>query len=245
MMPQKFNAPINIYWAPVYSGDSDWNMIYPDMDSLYDVLRINMNSDGPPNGNFFYCPAFSNLTKNTFIIKNPIKSHFIIENNKLVPQGSAHIQSDMFHAPSILEKKQIVYVLRYIFFTDIEENIDITLTSPYFNNSEHFKYGMLIPGRFSINNWFRSTILEFSLWNDVKEFIVEKDEHLAYINFSTNKPINLIRFEMNEKLHKYCSACNTSSKWEPWIPLYDRYKRFKSSRLKSMILKEIKQNIVS
>jgi hypothetical protein len=49
---------------------------------------------------------------------------------------------------------------------------------------------------------------------------------------------------MNEELKRYSVACSTATSWESWVPLADRYKRFKDSRMKSLILKEIKRGII-
>jgi hypothetical protein len=136
----------------------------------------------------------------------------------------------------------MIYGLKWIFFS--EEDIEMTLTSPYFSQSPHLHYGAVVPGQLKINSWFRAVNLEFNLWPNVSEFKVEEDEILAYFNFNTNKNIKLVRFEMNEKLHHYSNAGIQSTVWESWVPLKKRYDRFKKSRMNELVLAEIKRNIV-
>lgn len=233
-----------IYWAPAFENNQpiDWNILYTDLESLHDSLR-DKKSDTRPNQNFFYCPAFTNVTKSTFTVRNPIQSHFKIQNqNEVIPTSKNHISSTIFHPPSIENCATMIYGLKWIFFS--EEDVEMTLTSPYFSQSQHLQYGSVVPGRIKINSWFRAINLEFNLWPNVNEFKVEENETIAYFNFNTDKNIKLVRFEMNQKLHQYSNAGIQSTVWESWVPLKKRYDRFKKSRMNELVLKEIKNNIL-
>jgi hypothetical protein len=50
---------------------------------------------------------------------------------------------------------------------------------------------------------------------------------------------------MTPKLHTYTASCGRANSWESWIPLADRYKRFKQTRTNELVLKEIKNNLIS
>ncbi len=233
-----------IYWAPAFENTSriDWNILYYDLESLYDNVRPR-KTDTKPNQNFLYCPAFTEVAKSTFLIKNPIQSHFAINNQfEVIPTSKNHIASTIFHPPSIDNCITMVYGLKWIFFS--EEDVDMTLTAPFFSQSPHMQYGSAVPGRIKINSWFRAVNLEFNLWNNVTEFKAEGEEVLGYFNFNTEKNIKLVRFEMNEKLHQYSNAGIQSSVWESWVPMKKRYERFKRSRMNELVLKEIKNNIL-
>ena len=77
-----------------------------------------------------------------------------------------------------------------------------------------------------------------------KKFTIKEDEPLCYFSFGTDRPIEFIRFKMNDELKSYSIACSSSTTWNSWIPLADRYKKFKDSRMKSLILKQIERSIV-
>lgn len=235
---------VEIFWAPAFEIGNliDWNILYYDLESLYDHLRPRKNNN-TPNQNFFYCPAFADLAKSTFVIKNPLLSHYRIENSKeVVPLSKNYISSTIFHPPSIDNCPLMIYGLKWIFFT--EDEIDMTITSPYFSNSPHMRYASIVPARMKIDSWFRAVNLEYNIWSEDSEFKVEQDEIMAYISFNTDKKIKLTRFEMNEKLHSYSNVGIQSSVWESWVPLKKRYERFKKTRMHELILKEIKRNII-
>ena len=232
-----------VYWAPAFeTGLIDWNMLYYDLESVHDTIR-DKKTNSKPNQNFFYCPAFTNVTKSTFVLKNPISSHYTIDQeNNIIATTKNHVNSTLFHPPSIENCLTMIYGLKWIFFS--EEDVDMTLTAPYFTPSPHMQYGAAVPGRFKINSWFRAVNLEFNFWPGVREFKTEAEEVLGYVNFQTEKNIKLVRFEMNEKLHQYSNAGIQSSVWESWIPMHKRYERFKKSRMNELVLKEIKGNVL-
>ena len=74
--------------------------------------------------------------------------------------------------------------------------------------------------------------------------MLEKNEPLAYVSFNTDKKVELVRFRMNLDLKTFCQSSANSSKWEPNIPLVERYERFKRTRMKQVVLKEIKQKLL-
>jgi hypothetical protein len=232
-----------VYWAPVFFDEkTDWNMFYYDLESLHDYYKDDISKESKTN-NFFYCPAFKNVAKNTFLIKNPIDSHYVFED------GVAKVKSKNFtdiraeHAPSLKDNQLVRYGLQYIFFS--EDPIIAKLTSPFFNQSPHMQYGSLVPGQIRIDKWFRVLNLEINLWQNSTELKIDKEEILAYISFESNEvDIQLKRFTMNDQLMKYAASCGSSSQWESFVPLAERYKRFVATRTNKMILSEIKKNLV-
>lgn len=242
----KNNDEVNVYWAPLFHNNEDkdynWNIIYPDPISVYENLRPN-KSQTEPNNNFFYCPAFKGFTSNVFLFKNPIACDFIVdEKYNLISNTKNFVNASFEHHPSIEDCLLIFYGLRWIFFS--EEELDITVTSPFFITPKHMQYANIVPGKFSISNWFRAVNTEFNLKPGIKNLKIEKDEPILSVFFNTNKKVNLVRFEMNDKLVTSSSVCGRSSDWEAWVPLLSRYKRFKETRMKEIILKEIKNNLV-
>ena len=71
--------------------------------------------------------------------------------------------------------------LPYIFFS--EEDIEMTMTSPFFSNSKHLQYASIVPGTFNISQWFRSVNFEFNIWSG-SEFKIDEGEDMIYFNFS-------------------------------------------------------------
>ena len=239
---------MKVYWAPVFhdTNNIDWNMLYYDIKSLYDHSRLEMAAPSP-NGsdkrdNFFYCPSFQNVTKNTFVLVNPLRTHVLISGNQVYPQEENFVGCNIMHPPSMTNRTLLNYGLKWVFFS--EEDLSMSLIGPHFSKIDYNKYGVVVPGRLNIGSWFRAINCEFNLWNNQREFLVEKDEHLAYVQFETDETVELVRFQMNQRLLSYCSATATSNSWESMIPLIDRYKRFRQSQTNRLVINEIEKNLV-
>lgn len=233
-----------VYWAPVFFDDKkDWNIFYYDLESLYDNHRPQIDKSSETN-NFFYCPAFKHLARNTFLIKNPIHTHFIFEDGVAKVKSKNHVLIEKQHPPSIKNSELICYGMQFIFFS--EDDIIAKLTSPFFNQSPYMQNCSLVPGQLNIKKWFRNLNLEFNLWPNKNEIEFQKDEVLAYVNFECgDEEIVLKRFQMNAKLHQLMGACSTAVTWESFVPIQERYQRFMKTRTNSLVLNEIKNNLVT
>jgi hypothetical protein len=106
------------------------------------------------------------------------------------------------------------------------------------------RYGSIVPGQLDIGKWFRNITLEYNLWEGVDNFFIDKGEHLAYIEFDTNKKVELVRFKLNTELKTYLESTSSSSNWEPMVSIQERYERFKRTRMKDLVMKEIKANLL-
>lgn len=234
---------IEVYWAPNYEfSEIDWNMLYAEPTTLFDKL-IKNKTDIDKVDSMFYCPAFKNLTKNTIEFKNPLHSvYYFDDKGKVIPGKTTGMSANVVRQPNIKNRLLLEYRLAPIFFAD--QPLNVTMTSPWLETPEHMKSCNVVPGRYDIGKWFRAVNIEFMLHEGVTQLEIKKDEPVVYFTFNTDEPINLIRFKMDPELRRYSVACATSTSWEPWIPLADRYKRFKESRMRSIILKKIKESIV-
>jgi len=232
----------NIYWSPcvVNNKDLNWEILYPSPTSLYDSYVTKKTTNKP---NMFSCPAFSQFAKNVFIFKNPMDANFIIDDNSIYTKKTNYVSASMKHQNSIEDCSMVEYGLSWLFFAE-DDDVDITVTSPFFDCPKHLSMCNLVPGKFSISNWFRSVNTEFILKPGVKTLEIEENEPIMSVMFNTNKRVNLVRFEMNDKLLSCAATCSRSSEWESWVPLLSRYKRFKESQMRKIVLKHIKENLI-
>jgi hypothetical protein len=231
-----------VYWAGVdYDNDRNWDMLYKEPEGLISLLSKNKEKN---DGTFFQCPAMNNHFKNTFVIKNLQHSRYIIDGDgHVIPQTRGYLVSKTRPFSSITNNILFQYGLSYAFFSE-EENIKMKITGPYFSQIEYYKYGALVPAEFDISTWFRSGNFEFNLWEGVNEFELYENEPIAYVTFDTADKVTLKRFHATEELKKILKSAGTSSSWYPNTPLVKRYEMFKQSKLKSRVLKLIKENIM-
>ena len=236
---------MKVYWAPDYEHTSiDWNMLYADPISVFDK-SYKQKTDVNKYDSMFYCPAFKHLAKNTLEFKNPLTSTFEFDNNgQMIPPTTRQgVFANVVRQPNLHDQILLEYGLRYVFFTDAD-SLDCTLTAPWFNNSPWQKTATMVPARYDIGKWFRAVNVEFMLDPGLKKFTIKEDEPLCYFGFGTEKPIEFIRFKMNDELKRYSVACSTSTSWDSWVPLANRYARFKETRMKQLVSKQIKENLV-
>ena len=230
-----------IYWAPFWRGDIDWTILFEQPQTLFNVLRDGVNRDVSKFDNVFLCPSFSNLVKRILPITFPFDTKYILKDQ--------HIMSDSKHYLDITSRTSsfkncvnFIPFYKYVFFS--EEDVNMTLSSPYFSNSPYMKYGTVTPGSFNISKWFRAVNFEMMLWPDSDKIEFKKGEHLAYLHFDTENDIEFVQFTMSDEIHKIERACSNSSDWAIQDSLCSRYDRFDKSNLNKIVMREIKKNIV-
>lgn len=233
---------IIVYWAPqncIGIDEKDWSIIVNEPRNVYSYLIKNINKDN--SRSFFECPSFKNFGKQTFFVTNPIKLDAEIKNNvEIIYNSKNYINSEISKLPSIKNNTLFNYPVNYLFFC--EEDLEMSLSSPYFHYAPHLKYGCVVPGDFNVGSWFRQTNFEFNLWDE--KIIIEENEPIAYFRFKTNKKIILKRFVVNEAIARINNVCCSSSQWESRVPLSKRYNRFKKTKMNKILLNEIKKNII-
>jgi hypothetical protein len=230
---------IEVYWSSLFdsTGWNDFDNIY----NLYDELFKNINkNDIEPRQNLLMCPSVSKKLKNTFFVKTPIDCEYEIKDGKIKPVTDKHIDVETPHLPSLKNNFLFVLGMFYIFFS--KESVKMNLTSPFFSKCDYTQYAHIVPGNLDISKWFRMINLEFNCYDNKIKFT--KGEPLAYFTFDTDKQVKLKRFKMTQKLHTLSATCFTSSNWEKWVPLYNRYKRFLKSRTDKIVLREIQKNLL-
>ena len=173
---------------------------------------------------------------------NVYANSFLFDEQGNVTPSKNGMTAQTVRQPNIKDRFLLEYGITPIFFSDAD--ISVTMTSPWLETPQWASQANIVPGRYNIGKWFRAVNIEFMMGQGVKELTIEKDEPLAYFTFNTDEHVKFVRFKMDPELRRYSVSCATSTSWEPWIPLADRYRRFQESRMRSIILKKIKENIV-
>jgi|688.fasta_scaffold401293_2 hypothetical protein len=244
----KDKKEINVYWWPAHK---EWNILYNDpinlQESMYKMKNKNKNND---KRSMFECPALSDKTKKTFFFTSPMSVEYEYnftdpENSYIVPKNSLmpYLETKILRPPTMAKRPLFLLSLFYCFFS--EESLTASFTPPFLHNSNFAKQGVPPTGSYDIGQWLRTYPLEIMLWNETGTFKLEKDEPLFYVEFLTDSPIKLQRVESTEKLSGYVSQCTSApSMIETRVPLITRYETFKKTRMKDLIMKEIKENIL-
>ena len=242
---------ITVYWAPAVSHEvelhKEFNMLYAEPESMFSYLTSKKSEFSRPN-NMLACPAFKDKMKKTFFFKNSVECNFLYEtgdkgevylkDRKAFPQAVTAIRF-----PELVFGPTILINFPYIFFSD--SDLEASFSQPFFHPEGYSKYGSVIPGKFNIGSWFRPYNTEIQMWNKSGELIIKEDEPMFYVEFLTNKKIKLVRFKYTHKLLTYAQHCVDAPQiFGKHFPLTKRYEKFKESRMRDVVLKEIKENII-
>lgn len=236
---------VNIYWAPLFNNShKDWSFLYQKPQTLFNDLGNDVIKDKGENALFFSCPAISNKFTKTYVFKSSMDSSYKYNEQAIEPTTRSWIHAEYVRTPTLKAGPLINFNLDYIFFA--EEPVDAYFTPPFFHKPQYTNYGSVIPGEFDIGKWFRPYTFEVQTWSTSGEFHIKKDEPLFYVEFKTNKKINLQMFSVNDQIIKYTDACvnATTLLGLPRSSLIDRYKLFKNIGMREKILLEIRKNIL-
>jgi hypothetical protein len=152
----------------------------------------------------------------------------IQKNSYIVPKNAnrPHLETRILRPPTMVGKPLFELSLFFCFFS--EEPLMASFTPPFLHNSNFTKQGVPPTGSYDIGKWLRTYPMEIMLWNEVGTFKLEKNEPLFYVEFLTDRPINLQRVESTGKLNSYAALGAASPTMiESKIPLVTRYETFK------------------
>lgn len=244
---------VNVYWSPVSTWEVDdigeWNMLYPEPISLFSELQKQKTKNAGVD-TFFSCPATKDKFKKTYVFRNDLASSYEFdftnskpENNWFQPTSETFLSYSIKRPPTIAKGPLVNFNLFYSVFAD--EPLEAVFTPPMLHEPQYTKYGTCIPGQFDIGQWFRPYPMELQMWNMKGEFHLKEQEPLFYIEFKTDKKVNVQRYKMNGTIASYLRSCSNSKKtWGAGTSLEKRYRRFNESRMRDLIMKEIKLNLL-
>lgn len=241
---------LTVYWAVITEKDygMDRQIMFVEPASLRKMLFNNRNKNNKSRQNFLKCPAVVDVVNNVFVWKSPKKTSVQIDVvDGMVEPNKRYENDDYFdwytEHPPTLEKNLLVTLDYHIIFFS-EEEVEVLLTAPYFTNAPHLKDGAMVPGKVNIGAWFRPMNAEFNLWNGNTSISFEENEDIGYFTFLTDKKVNLQEFKMTPDLNRIAMSMVSSIMWMPHKPLRDRYDAFRRRKLKGVVLKKIKENLV-
>ncbi len=245
MMKQK---PINVYWTnyPENHQYIDFSLFYPKPKTLFKDIRSH-KIETAPNDSLLACPAVSNKFKKTLIFESPMNCSYeydFTDGKQDIKQTSeSFLGYDIARPASLDFGPQILFDLGYLLFSD--EPLPVSFTAPYFHKPEYINYGTVIPGEFDIGQWFRPFKFEIQMWNQKGEIYFKEEEPLFYLEFKTERPIHIRRFNKSEKIDQYSSESSLSIKmFGRGQSLLNRYNRFNKVGMREKVLTEINKNLI-
>jgi hypothetical protein len=238
---------INVYWAPYTSttksgGLGEWNMFYEDPKNLFEeVAKDKLPSAG--YGTMLSCPSVTGLMKKIYVFNNTIDCSFEFTRYEAKPLSENYVVLLQKREPTMKQGPSFEYGMIYMVFAD--QPLTARWTQPYYHRTTYASAGAMVPGEFDVGQWFRPLNLEIQMFNDKGTVHFEKNTPLAYLEFQTDKKINLHRFKMTEDLLNISDSQVTApGTFGRRLPLAERYKRFNATKQNKIVLKLIKENLV-
>ena len=261
-MREEHNEQI-VYWAPWIDREtgqrdnkstvSEW--LYKEPSSVWqELLEIKDQNiiSSKVTTTYLQCPATREALSSVFVVRCPCYSSaevLIKEDNQIekVEQawtGASQCEITMSHAPTLYNQLLIIVNYPFIFFS--EESLFMRSTSPWFHSAPHTSLGGIVPGLYDIGRWFRPLNFEYNLWYKNNRFELGEGEPMAYLEFSTSKPVVFKRFELTQTLINLATdSIHTRTKQTRGLNgLWNRYKMFDESYAKKIITKEIKAHLL-
>ena len=191
------------------------------------------------------CPSFHTFIKNVFVLKSPYTYNFDIKGREV----TSDLYDQKFFNDHITIRSinsQLFSLLPHLTFFTEEEDLNMSLEHPWFDDNIYTKKCITVPGIINIGSYFRGVDFAFHLKNEFKRFDIKEGDAFYYARFHTNHRIKLKRFMFTPKLVDYQTyVWNIKVNRIPKFKSLDYfYKFFKKFNYKKHILKEIKKNLI-
>jgi hypothetical protein len=235
---------INVYWAPILNKNgleqSNKNIFYKNPKTLFSSLYSDKTENVSAGNTLFSCPVTSKKMKSTYVFNAPTSATYEFEDNKVYLKESETqyvVDMKILRLPAIQDTNIILYDAEWIFFS--EEDLIAEFYQPYLHKTSYLNSAALLTGEFNIGSWFRPFSVEFMTWQKNGEIEIKEDP-LFYVQFKTDKQINLVRFNWSRPLESLKNSCMSHSTLGPnKKSLEFRYNQFKESSTRDLVLKEI------
>lgn len=196
-------------------------------------------------GNYSKCPASNNILSKLFVVKSPIDVEYeLLDDDNIfgVPTAPDYVR-ELVDAP--VEKTKNNNYLAQIAVIDMlmqsKESLDVSILPPFLHDNV-FKNHKFLTAEFDISRWFRP-IHPALMLRDKKPLRISRGQVLCYIMFNTDEKINLIHYNLTEKIESLAKDCLMVTIYTPKKNLKYRYDLFEEKKYNSEILDEIKENL--
>lgn len=247
---------ITVYWAPFpFTKESEqWNIFYREPEPVLADLKMNRKKMDKGSSNFWICPTFIEHIKNVYQVKNNVDFNYSLPMEEIVKRQNISGQ-EMFNiniekislnsprASSLNGYINLSLNMSWLMFAD--ESVNVRITAPYFPNVTVGDGVLVAPGGFDIGSWYRPFAYDMHIPTTTTELKFKKDDPLLFFEFQTDKKIIFKRYCMTDYLRELSNEClRFVDRFGFNVKLIEKYRIFKQSKMREIILKEIKNNLV-
>lgn len=236
-----------VYWAPWTIKHLTF-VEYPEVTRLAKSSFGNLKNVTEIGRSYHRCPAVQDYVKNVFELRSPVDFE-IIRNPDGVGFHTNHYSQDFWNDFVYVRDNNTLSFNIFYFFIP-ESNLTIESSSAHFTDNDFTNKTMIIPGKFDAYRWMRPIQCSFVIKSDVDRIKINRGDPLIYIRMVTDDNIKLKKFMCSEHLAKIISdnlmIKHKNAALMPYTPvkMIEWYNMFETSRIRKVIMNEVKQNIL-
>lgn len=242
---------MNIYWTSdiIYNEKDYSNPESIDMSlALLPPEPLSKNIPGNIRDSLYSrCPAFTDIMKNTFVIKCPFDFSLKIEldTNRIECEERFKPLIKTFIVQPYKTENLYQYYTHLHFFAD--SPCEAHEMSPFLHNNSLTRQTSVLHGQFNIHKWYRPFNTAFIPTTDKKYLLLEmkRGDIISYIRFHTEEKIKLTEFINSQEIQNIANQCVSFKHARKGIfSLTHAYDSFMQRQRNKQLLKLIKENIV-
>lgn len=229
---------INVYWACL---EDQWQLANEPESVASVFYKKGLHDKTNPQSCINYCPSFNKNLTNLYALRSLYEYEFTLGDNEV---RTPYYDQDFFETHVSVRdfnSKFCSFKNKFIFFTD-HESLNVTFYEfPFLEDNNITQRCMPVSGQFDIGKWFRNSEFAFYLKEGYDTFKIDRNEIFSYIRFHTEEKIVFNQFKMTDKLREYNND-GFKLNFHGYLKTLENY--YRSFRLKKLVLKEIKDNLL-
>jgi hypothetical protein len=241
---------VTVYWTPAFfkPEENSWSMAYSSPIHVLNEYR-KIQNEVEMTRSMFACPGTSGSLKNVYSVNQQFDDVFDLP-EYIDPNATKYwldVDSRLsvyVPRPSALKDHiSLQYNMGWLMFAD--EPLIARFTAPYFPPKSPTNGAILSCGEFDIGSWYRPFNLDYHIPLSAKTMSFEKDDPLFYVEFKTDKKVEIKRYVLSERLYALSTeSVNAPERYGAFKSLKERYSMSKSALIPEQVLTEIKKNLV-
>lgn len=147
------------------------------------------------------CPAFTDVARNTFVLRSPINIKFkVFPKQRRLQASNPHVFQSKFDVTRLFPSGVFQYLTSYLFFS--EKPMKMHQVHPYLHFNSFTENANALTGCYDCGQWFRPIQGAFVCDMSKNEIVfdIKRGDPYCYISFDTDEKVQLQKFYLNNEI---------------------------------------------